>query len=163
MWQILIVAGVLVCAIQSIRARRLLVSALWLAGTSALVALLIYLLGAPEIAVIELSVGAGLVTVLFVFAINIAGDEPIEPKSLVPRWLAGLIVLAAVGLLGWFGWQEFNGMMAVMTPQDFQNTLWGDRRLDLWLQIVLIFCGVLGVLGLLADEKPQSLTEEKLK
>jgi uncharacterized MnhB-related membrane protein len=71
----IIVVGLLVCAVQAVRVQRLLNSALWLAGASALVALLIYMLGAPEVAVIELSVGAGLVTVLFVFAINIAGEE----------------------------------------------------------------------------------------
>jgi len=37
-------------------------------------AVLIYLLGAPEVAVIELSVGSGLVTVLFVFAFSITGE-----------------------------------------------------------------------------------------
>ena len=65
--------------------KRLLVSALWLAGASALVSLVIYLLGAPGVAVIELSVGAGLVTILFVFAINIAGEEPISRHGLIPR------------------------------------------------------------------------------
>ena len=63
---------------------RLLISALWLAGTSALAALMMYRLGAPEVAVIELSVGAGLVTVLFVFAINIAGEDTPSVRSLVP-------------------------------------------------------------------------------
>ncbi len=77
MFDLLIVAATLVCALQAVRSRRLLMSALWLAGASALVALMMYLLGAPEVAVIELSVGAGLVTVLFVFAINIAGEEPL--------------------------------------------------------------------------------------
>ncbi len=84
---ILIGAGALGCAIMAIIAKKLLSSAIWLAGTSALVALLIYLLGAPEVAVIELSVGAGLVTVLFVFAINIAGDEPIKLRAIPPRWI----------------------------------------------------------------------------
>ena len=83
----IIVASLLVCALQAVRAKRLLHSALWLAGASALVALEMYLMGAPEVAVIELSVGAGLVTVLFVFAINIAGEEAISPFLLYPdRW-----------------------------------------------------------------------------
>ena len=53
MFDIVIVAGILVCAVQAIRTERLLVSALWLAGTSALVALFMYQLGAPEVAAIE--------------------------------------------------------------------------------------------------------------
>lgn len=53
---------------MSLRAKSLLASALWLAGVSARVAALLYDLGAHEVAVVELSVGAGLVTVLLLFA-----------------------------------------------------------------------------------------------
>ena len=88
MWQILIIIGMLLCAVMAVRTQRLLVSALWLAGASALVSLWMYILGAPEVAVIELSVGAGLVTVLFVFAINIAG-EGIAPPGQRPIAPAG--------------------------------------------------------------------------
>ena len=75
--QTLVLSATLICALQAIRAPRLLVSALWLAGCSALLALSIALLGAPEVGVVELSVGAGLVTVIFVFAISVAGEETV--------------------------------------------------------------------------------------
>jgi uncharacterized MnhB-related membrane protein len=71
MAEILVAVGLTVCTVMAVRGKHLLVSAIWLAGSSAFVALLLFRMGAPEIAVIELSVGAGLVTVLFVFAINI--------------------------------------------------------------------------------------------
>ncbi len=71
----LVGVGALGCAVAAVTSKRMLISAIWLALASALVALDMYLLGAPFIAVIELSVGAGLVTVLFVFAINLTGDE----------------------------------------------------------------------------------------
>src|SRR5512133_3353522 len=102
---VIVVAGLLVCAVQAVRAPRLLHSALWLAGASALVALEMYLLGAPEVAVIELSVGAGLVTVLFVFAINIAGEEAMTALPVVPRPLAWILV--GVFLLS-FGWMTID-------------------------------------------------------
>jgi len=35
----------------------------------------------------------------------------------------------------------------------FAAILWNDRLLDVALQVVLIFAGVLGVLGLLSDVK----------
>ncbi len=101
-WYGLVLVGAIVCAIGAIRADRLLVSALWLAGASALVALMMYLLGAPEVAVVELSVGAGLVTVLFVFAINIAGEEATRARSPIPRPLAWGLIILSVLLLGWF-------------------------------------------------------------
>jgi len=151
-WHILIGVGSVVCAIQAIRVHRLLISALWLAGCSALVALLMYLLGSPEIAVIELSVGAGLVTVLFVFAINIAGEEVFAVHSLVPRPVSWLLVAASVVLLTWMTLPTFLSAPVSGPQVGFAEVLWQDRWLDLLLQIVLIFAGVLGVIGLLADE-----------
>lgn len=152
MFDILIVAGILVSAVQAIRCERLLISALYLAGASALVALFMFLLGAPEVAAIELSVGAGLVTVLFVFAINMAGDEPMPARPMMPRPLAWLVVAAAVALLAWFSVPGLRGVVPAVARQRFATVLWDDRNLDLLLQIVLIFAGVLGVLGLLADD-----------
>ncbi len=159
---VLIVVGSLICAILALRAQRVLISALWLAGTSALVALLLYNLGAPEIAVIELSVGAGLVTVLFVFAINIAGEESFGKQSLLPRPLAiGLIILAG-GLMLWMILEPQLGRPISGSQSGFAFVLWNSRSLDVVLQVVLIFSGVLGVLGLLSDakKKPKEDTHE---
>ena len=161
MLYLLIVVGLLVCAYMAIRAGRLLSSALWLAGSSALTALIMYLLGAAEVAVIELSVGAGLVTILFVFAINIAGDEAIEIKSLIPWPLALILVIVSAGLLIAL---VLPGM-GVVLPQPqltgFVRVFWEDRSLDALLQIVLIFAGTLGMLGLLAESKSRSHQKEQ--
>jgi uncharacterized MnhB-related membrane protein len=163
MWQISIVIGILVCAVMAIRAQRLLISALWLAGTSALTALLIYLLGAPEIAVIELSVGAGLVTVLFVFAINIAGEEPEPVATLIPKPLAWVLVMIAVLILAWLSLPALNSIPLLETSEttSFSLMVWRDRAVDVLLQIVLIFAGVLGVLGLMADSQSHSRQEKE--
>jgi len=153
MLHILILAGAIGCAIEAMRAKRLLISALWLAGTSALVAVLIYLLGAPEIAVIELSVGAGLVTVLFVFAINIAGEEVLDTHSIVPKPVAWVLVGLSLLLLGWLNLPQLDLPLPVQLGDPFSNVLWEQRGLDVIVQIVLIFTGVLGVMGLLATPK----------
>lgn len=140
----------LICALQAITARRLLVSALWLAGASALLALSLALLGAPEVGVIELSVGAGLVTVIFVFAISVAGDEPIPAKSLVPRPLAWVLMGLFMFLMLWL---TVPHLLIPALPRDalpFLQALWEERGLDTILQVMLIFSGVLGSLGLLA-------------
>ncbi len=153
--QVLVVAGLLVCAVQAIRAKRLLISALWLAGTSALVALEMYILGAPEVAVIELSVGAGLVTILFVFAINIAGEEVMSALPVVPRPLARILVVVTVSMLIWMNRTVLGIDMTLADPMYFKVVLWENRLLDVLLQIVLIFTGVLGVLGLMSDMLPE--------
>lgn len=157
----LIIGSLLVCAVQAVRAKRLLLSALWLAGASALTALMMYLLGAAEVAVIELSVGAGLVTVLFVFAINIAGEENIPIQSIVPRPFAWAMMLGSIILLIWMNLDLVGLTINVQAFQDepFKTMLWENRALDVLLQIVLIFAGVLGVLGLLAEPQSTLLKE----
>ena len=50
-------------AVKAIRVVKRLVSALWLAGVSAGVTLLLFLIDAPQMAVIELSLSLGLVIV----------------------------------------------------------------------------------------------------
>ena len=80
---LLLLAGL--CAGMAVRTRPLH-AALWLAALSAVVSILFYRMGAPELAVVELSVGAGLITVLLAFAISMAEDlslihisEPTRP------------------------------------------------------------------------------------
>jgi uncharacterized MnhB-related membrane protein len=159
---LLIGITLLVCAVQAVRSERLLHSALWLAGASALTALIIYMLGAPEVAVIELSVGAGLVTVLFVFAINIAGEEALPIEPVVPRPLAWMLVALAVLLLGWLNRDLLVQMIGVTPGDGFTTTLWNNRQLDVYLQIALIFSGVLSVLGLLAESHPSARKPSRL-
>ncbi len=150
-----LVIALVVCAYMASRSTRLLVSALWLAGSSALVALALYWLGAAQVAVIELSVGAGLVTVLFVFAIGIAGDDALSAPSRVPRWLAALLVLLALFLLAWFNLPVFGIQLPPPLPNpgatSFAAVLWQQRGLDVLVQVLLIFCGVIGALGLIGD------------
>lgn len=145
--------GILSCAILAVNSRRLIISAIWLALTSALVSVLLFLLGAPHIAAIELSVGAGLVTVLFVFAINISGDEIIESRSILPKPYAWGSIALATGLtlfliLKMLGIVHFPEDVTLKSAID-----WDARYLDLLLQVVLIFSGVLGVIGILAPGK----------
>jgi uncharacterized MnhB-related membrane protein len=152
--------GIILCSVLAVTAKRLLSSAIWLAGVSALSATLFYLLDAREVAVIELSVGVGLVTVLFVFAISIAGDESMDAKSIVPRALAWILSLGVVVLLGWMALPEIHTAHK-LTELTSTDILWQQRGLDLLVQVALIFAGVLSVLGLLSertrrpDEKPK--------
>jgi uncharacterized MnhB-related membrane protein len=154
MFDLLIVAAILVCALMAVREERLLISALWLAGTSALTALVLYRLGAPEVAVIELSVGAGLVTVLFVFAINIAGEDSPSRRSIVPAPLAWAVAIGLVALGAWMGFPALSAPATGPQTAAFPTVLWEHRSADVLLQVVLIVGGVLAVLGLLAEASP---------
>ncbi len=146
----LLVGAGIICAYQVMRAKRLILSTIWLACTSALLATMLYRLGAPQVAVMELSVGAGLVTVLFVFAFSIIGEITQDPKSLVPRPLVWGLSLAMVLLMGWFI-LPLTDSRSPIAMDSFTTVLWDQRGLDVLAQIVLIFSGVIGLLGLLSE------------
>jgi len=154
MLSLLLIVVAVVFAFQATRARGLIASALWLAGVSALTALVLYLFGAHQLAVIELSVGTGLVTVLFVLAINIAGDAPMTPGWVVPHGLAIGVSVLFIMVLGWFVLSALPAPVAGSPAVSvFADIFWQGRGLDVLVQVVLIFSGVLGFLGLLAEAK----------
>ena len=146
----------LIFALQAILAKQLITSALWLAGVSALCSVLFFLFGAQLVAVIELSVGAGLVTVLFVFAISVAGDDALDATPVPPQLLGVGLAAIFILLLGWFILPASAGTLPVsaIANPPIAKVLWQERGLDLIVQVVLIFSGVLGLLGLLAEIKP---------
>lgn len=156
---VLLIIGAVVSAVQSVRATRLISSSLWLAGVSALVALLLYLLGATAVAVIELSVGAGLVTVLFVFAISMAGEDVQTLPSVVPRPLGWVLTIGSAALLAWMLLLAGEPATAV-AEVGLTEMIWEQRGIDMLLQIVLIFAGVMGMLGLLVTERAPAKSRE---
>ncbi len=149
---VLALLGTLACAVMAARGARLLHAALWLAATSVFLSLALYLLGADELAVIELSVGAGLVGVLFVFAIAVAGEDGMRTRGPIPTWLAWALLVGAVAVLGWLILPlPLLPADARISPSGFRQVLWEQRPLDLLGQLVLVFVGALGVVGLTVE------------
>jgi uncharacterized MnhB-related membrane protein len=147
-----LVVGTILCAYRMIVSKRILVAALYLACNSALVAIMLYLLGGTQVAAIELSVGAGLVTVLLVYAISVVGDDALDPASIVPKPLAMIAVLTAAVLLALLA-IPIGVTPTPLSAVSMQVVLWEQRVLDLWIQMVLIISGVMGMLGILAEGK----------
>lgn len=154
----LFLLGAIFCAYRAIVSKKILSATIYLACISALVSAVIYMLGAAQVAVMELSVGAGLVTVLLVYAVSVVGDDAMDPPSVIPKPLAfGLVGLVAM-LMGI--------MVFPAVPVYFERgslnlavSLWQSRVLDVWIQIALIFSGVMGVLGLLSERNPGKAEE----
>lgn len=152
--------GAIFFAYRAIVSKRILPATIYLACISALVSSALYLLGAAQVAVMELSVGAGLVTVLLVYAVSVVGDDTFDPPSVIPKPLAFGIVGLIIVLLGW--------MVYPAIPAYFEHgslslaiSLWETRVLDVWIQIALIFSGVMGVLGLLSERIPGKSEESQ--
>ena len=143
--------GSIFCAYRAMISIRLLSSILYLACVSAMVSVILYLLGAQQVAVIELSVGAGLVTVLLVYALSVVGDDAHDRLSVIPKPIAFMLVGLSALLIGIM---IFPLVEPPINVSSFSLTviLWQQRVLDVWIQIALIFSGVLGVLGLLSEK-----------
>ena len=139
------------CSYRAMLAQRLLSSILYLACVSAAVSVILYLLGAQQVAVIELSVGAGLVTVLLVYALSVVGDDAADLLSVIPKPLALTLVGLSAILVGFMIFPLVEPPLNV-TSFSLTIILWQQRVLDVWIQIALIFSGVLGVLGLLSEK-----------
>lgn len=155
-YYLLLSLGAVFCAYRAMIAKRLLPSALYLACVSALVSVSLYMLGAFEVAVIELSVGAGLVTVLLVYALSMIGEDTLDPLSIIPKPFAFLLV-AAIAILA--GWMAFPVVIYPVANGEvlLADVLWKHRVLDVWVQVALIFSGVMGVLGLLSEQAPKKI------
>lgn len=150
---VLLIVGQLFCVYRAIVAKRILSATLYLAGVSAVTSAVLYLLGAYQVAVIELSVGAGLVTVLLVYAVSVVGDDANDPLSLIPKPLAFVLVAAIAFLLGGMAYPLIQAnQTTISTPSELANVLWQQRILDVYIQIALLFSGVLGVSGLLSEQ-----------
>jgi len=97
-------------------------------------------------------VGAGLVTVLLVYAISVVGDDASDPGPVIPRSVAVGLTLLTIAMLGYMAYSLPSRDVAARVPT-LLRALWQQRVLDVWIQMVLIFAGVLGILGLLAEGK----------
>jgi uncharacterized MnhB-related membrane protein len=152
--------GAVICAYRAIVSKRILPSTLYLACISALVSAVIYMLGAEQVAVMELSVGAGLVTVLLVYAVSVVGDDAMDPPSVISKPLAFVMVGLTTILLGSMAYPTIPAYFA-RGPMHLAISLWQSRVLDVWIQIALIFSGVMGVLGLLSEKTPGQREESQ--
>jgi uncharacterized MnhB-related membrane protein len=148
-----ILLGAVFCAYRAILAKRILSATIYLACISALTSAILYLLGAAQVAVMELSVGAGLVTVLLVYALSVVGDDAMDSASVIPKPLAFTLVGLTTVLLGWMAYPAIPSFIE-RESLTLAISLWQSRVLDVWIQIVLIFSGVMGVLGLLSEKTP---------
>jgi NADH-quinone oxidoreductase subunit J len=137
----------------------LLRAAIGLAFVSVVLTLLMFEMGAPLAAVFELSVCAGLITVIFVSTISLTKrQKPVEAaaslRSHARRFRPAVIFAAAAALPLLLGKPLLDGISHPPPAlETVREVLWGARRMDLLGQLVMIFVGVFGVVILFREEK----------
>ena len=143
-------------------------SALWLVLNFAVVSLFFLILGAPFIAMVQVTVYAGAIMVLFLFVIMLLGAELLRQPSAALPWqrplalVLGIVFLAAVlgyVFLAWGGGgappdfatadsaRNFGG------PLNIGKVLFSKYLLPFELTSLLLLVGMIGAVVLTRDDK----------
>jgi NADH:ubiquinone oxidoreductase subunit 6 (subunit J) len=132
--------GLIAFSIMAVLSRDLLRSAISLAVASVFLALIFFQMNAVYVGVFEVSVVAGLITVLFITAIALtrSDGDVVESKRHLLVFPLFFIALAVIDF------------PSIINPESgtFGQVLWNQRTFDLVGQIGVIFAGVLAVLAL---------------
>jgi len=145
----------LAAGVWTVMTSHLLKSAIGLAVTSIMLTLLLFHLKATLAGVFELSVCAGLITVIFISAISLT--KPVaetEARKMKMKRLQRFIFLPVLLFIA--GWLLSSRMIHLTNPAHtvadaaatVQQALWSGRRFDLVGQILIILAGVFGIVVL---------------
>ncbi|MBU4307584.1 MAG: NADH-quinone oxidoreductase subunit J [Candidatus Aminicenantes bacterium] len=147
--------GLVAFSILAVLSRDLLRSAISLAVASVFLAVIFFRMNAVYAGVFEISVVAGLITVLFITTIALTrGDqEVVENKRhllIFPLFFLILIVIDILVMKNLLG-----KIPAIVSSESgtFGEVLWNQRTFDLVGQIGVILAGVLAVLALFRQGK----------
>ncbi len=150
MLHLFLLVGLVAFSILAVLSRDLLKSAISLAVASIFLAVIFFQMDAVYAGVFEVSVVAGLITVLFITAIALTrsdGDVAESRRHLVvfPLFFLALAIIDVLVMNKLLG-----RIPAMVNPVSgtFGEVLWNQRTFDLVGQIGAIFAGVLAVLAL---------------
>lgn len=138
--------------IMALTRRSLLRSAIALACASVILTIILFILAAPWGAVFELSVCAGLITVVFIAAISMTDAktkrEEWTEKSVNNKkaYLLYGILAAVIAVTAYFLYQNIGCFTQLpKLNYDFKEVLWQTRQTDIMGQIILILAAVFGI------------------
>jgi NADH-quinone oxidoreductase subunit J len=133
-------------------------SAIGLAVVSVILSIIMFRFSAPLAGVFELSVCAGLITVVFMSTISLT--KPLTPQEATDAskermtrfwYLPVILLLLGMGLI----YAEIPFTIAEPSPEaetNVRNVLWNLRQIDLLGQVFVLLAGVFGVAVLFKDK-----------
>ena len=152
-------------AIAMLLSRNAVYSALFLILNFATVAVFFLLLGAPFIAMAQVTVYAGAIMVLFLFVIMLLGAEQIQSRH-KGGWQRPLAILLALMLMVETGYLIFwrGDLVSVIQPaaSDYANpqaigeSLFRDYLLPFEVTSVLLLVAMVGVIVLTKEERKKA-------
>jgi len=143
--------GLVLFAVLAIFLKDLLRAAISLAVASLFLGIIFFRMGASYAGVFEISVVAGLITVLFILTIALTnkGEEVREStvaNVIFPLFFVIFVVIDALVMKGLL--QKIPALPSGPEAGTFGDVLWKGRTLDLVGQIAVILAGVFSVLAL---------------
>jgi len=149
--QTALLIGLVLFSVLALLLRDLLKSAVSLAVASLLLGIIFFRMKAPYAGVFEISVVAGLITVLFILTIALtkAGDEVQESRLanwVFPLVFVAFIVIDALVMKSLLG--KVPALASGAETGSLGEVLWKGRTFDLVGQIAVILAGVFSVLAL---------------
>lgn len=158
-YHILLFVLVALLAIAAVMAKSLLSSAILLALVSVGASLILFNFQAPWAAVFELSVCAGLITVLFISAVTLVKRHDPASENRTSFYVMPLVMFIAA-IAAWFYAVPFfesleNWAKLAARPNTLGSILWDLRRFDLLGQISILAAGVFAINSIFPRRKTQ--------
>jgi len=140
---------------------RVIKAAIMLATVSIIVTLILFLLKTPLAAVFELSVCAGLITVIFISVISLTNsltqeERKAEAKVMFKAFVFLPLLLAVCAASFYFLTKGLNfAPIPEVAAQEIaaRSALWHFRGFDLIGQIIIILSGIFGIVVLFKNNK----------
>jgi len=152
-----LLAALIVVALWTVQAS-LMRAALGLGVVSALVTALMFEMDAPLAGVFELSVCAGLITVILVSTVSLTRplgqkEQELQRTARQRRFHPAILIAILVAAVVSVGSYQPDLAPAAAADGDVREVLWGERRFELIGQMIVLFAGAFAVVVLLRERK----------
>ncbi len=150
--------ALVVAALWTVMSRSLLRAALGLALTSVILAIIMYRFVSPLAAVFELSVCAGLISVLFISIISLTRSMTMEEvlqhmKDRLHRfWFLPVLLIIGGIVLSFIRVTDIIKLPEPETVTDVRAVMWNLRSIDILGQIIVLLVGAFGVVILFKEK-----------
>ena len=147
----------IVTALMVVFSSKLLIGAISLALTSIMITILMFKLNSPIAAVFELSICAGLITVIFITTISFVKSETQEElidsrKRRLKKYIYLPILVALAGYLVSVVIKPLSlKLPEIIQETNVGNVLWDLRQVDLLGQAIVLLIGVFGIVVLFKE------------
>lgn len=155
----ILLIALLLLVIWTVMTIRLIRAVVGLAMISVVVSILMFHLAAPLAGVFELSVCAGLISVIFITTISFTARVSKEQlparrrQHLAKFWALPLIVIGLILLLRHYSFPAGLRIFQAAGESDPRVVLWNMRHMDLLGQIIVLLVGAFGVVALFKEKE----------